>query len=104
MTEITINGRKWWLQEDLEFCNQWTSNYYSSDGDGITLYIDNDLKHFELSCFSGIGCSTIDIDSCDYGRFQYKPFKVENLDFHNKLEVVLRIADSLCRTFCTYKN
>lgn len=106
-----VNGRNWYLQKDLKNCQHWTANYYSSDGDGITLYINNDKTGFTLQCFSGICASSINIDSVDYGAL----WRLANWDLVNSrplmeiqsfnfIEQSLIIADYFCNQYCEYYN
>lgn len=100
---ITVDGRDWWFAEESPEHQLWYSNYYCSDGDGVSLYIAKDLGGFKLECFSGIPASKIYIDEVDFGVFQYKPNKIEGLDFREPFEnKCVKIADYICRKFCEY--
>ena len=104
MKEVLKNGHVWRFKEiispDYEL---WVSNYYSSDGDGVELYIQKDKGGFELNCFSGIPASKIFIDSVDFGVFQYAPNKIDDLDFSESFDIqCVKIADYLCGKFCEY--
>lgn len=101
--EYLINGRKWWRVSEHYDKNLWTSDYFSSDGDGIELYIDKGYGGFDLKCFSGVPASYIYIDVVDFGIFQFEPNKIDNLDFKEPFILQsLRIADYLCRKLCKY--
>lgn len=105
MKEIKINGTHWKFIKDFPEHELWGSSYFTSDGDGIELYIEKDNGGFELSCFSGIGISTIHIDELDIGVFQYAPNKIELLDFHEPVNIqCLKIAEYLCSKFCEKQN
>jgi len=104
MKEVLKNGHVWRFKEinspDHEL---WLSNYYSSDGDGVKLYIQKDKDGFELNCFSGIPASKIFIDSVDFDVFQYYPNKIDDFDFNESFDVqCIKIADYLCGKFCEY--
>lgn len=103
--KIKLNNGHEWVFEKIISSNYelWVSNYYSSDGDGVRLYIQKDKEGFELNCFSGIPASKIFIDSVDFGVFQYAPNKIDDLDFTESFDVqCIKIADYLCNKFCEY--
>lgn len=105
MKEFDINGTHWKFIKDFPEHELWGSSYFSSDGDGIELYIEKDNGGLELSCFSGIGASKIYIDSMDFGVFQYAPNKIKSLDFEEPFNVqCLKIAEYLCSIFCEKLN
>jgi hypothetical protein len=103
--EITLkNGHKWRSKEITSESHElWVSDFYSSDGDGIRLYIQKDKGGFSLYCFSGIPASNIFIDGVDFGVFNYSPNKIDDLDFNESFETqCVKIADYLCGKFCKY--
>jgi hypothetical protein len=104
MKEKLKNGHEWRFKEvtssDYEL---WVSNYYSSDGDGVELYIQKDKGGFELNCFSGIPASKIFIDSVDFNVFCYYPNKIGDLNFEESYDIqCIKIADYICGKFCEY--
>jgi len=100
--KITLKNRHEWVQDEM--LNEiWTSNYYSSDGDYVRLYIQEDKRVFELYCFSGIPASNIFIDSVDFSVFQHDPNKVDDLNFSEPFYIqCIKIADYLCGKYCKY--
>jgi hypothetical protein len=104
MEIILKNRHEWRLTEAISpNYSKWVSSYYSSDGDGVRLYIRKNKKGFKLECFSGIPASSIHIDSVDFGVFQHDPNKVDNLDFSAPFYIqCIKIADYLCGKFCKY--
>ena len=103
--KITLkNGHEWRLIGTilLNYETQ-VSNYYSSDGDGIRLYIQKDKGEIVLYCFYGVPASNIFIVSVDFSVFQYDPNKVDDLDFSEPFYIqCIKIADYMCRKLCKY--
>ena len=103
--KITLkNGHEWRLIGTilLNYETQ-VSNYYSSDGDGIRLYIQKDKGEIVLYCFSGVPASNIFIVSVDFSVFQHDPNKVDDLDFSESFHIqCIKIADYMCRKLCKY--
>lgn len=81
------------------------ADYWCSDGDGISLYIETDETGFTLNCFSGIPASKIWIDEVDFSsiwKFNAK-YTEEMYDYTFEQRCIL-IADYFCNLFCEYKD
>ena len=104
MNIVLKNNHTWVLKEIHSKSHElWYSDYYSSDGDGVDLYIQKDKEGFELHCFSGIPASSIFIDKIDFGVFQFSPNKIDDLDFTEPFSLTcIKIADYICSKFCDY--
>lgn len=103
LLSVMVGRRKWRQRGRLSLSeSEWTANYYCrSDNDGITLYINLRSRTMTLFCFSGIENSHIYLDELDYHSMMASQ-KLEHSD--SFILNSLRIADSLCRKFCEYKN
>lgn len=98
---VYIKNRPWKLIRDIPNWHLWNADYYTSDGDGIELYISKDKDRLELSCFSGMGATKIIIYDID---FQYLSNNIE-IDFKESFEhQCLQIGDYFCRILCEYNN
>jgi hypothetical protein len=84
-------------------CDLWDADWCSSDGDGVSLYIDkltNTSGGFELCCFSGIPASKIYVDNVDFGTMWRKANYKTRINEHTYEEQCVMIADYLCEIFC----
>jgi hypothetical protein len=103
----TENNRVWTKVQETYNVTVWTTMWWCADGDGVSLYINKDESGFELSCFSGIPASSINIDSVDFGTMwdkarSYLVLKsINNYSFESQC---VHIADYLCSLFCEWKN
>ncbi len=110
MKTYDVGARIWTIQKNLENDVLWTSNWYSSDGDAVRLYINKSENGFELHCFSGIPGSHIFIDVLDYGilwnkaklQIGFKHFKIITEYTFEEKSIIL--ADYLSSIFCEYVN
>lgn len=100
-TKIKTKNCCWTLQRELDTKTLWSSDYYCSDGDSVGLIISKIGDNLEINCFSGIGASSVYIDSLDFGVFKCVPNEIEDLDFNESFEIQsCKIADYLCSKFC----
>lgn len=101
---VLTGGRGWKFRKGGKECHYYTSSWWCSDGDGASLYIEDDNMGFTLECFSGIPASTIYIDTIDFGVFYEKAgmnFTKDSLSFETQC---FMIADYLCSLFCEWKE
>ncbi len=97
--EYKINNKTWTFVKETKGMQWWNGEYYSSDGDGVSLFIEK--GGFELRCFSGIPASSIFIDVVDFMVFQHEPNKIADFDVKEPYELLcIRIADYICNKFC----
>ncbi len=106
MENIKVDNREWIFRGDGKNCTQWSSSWFCSDGDGVSLYIDNKENNisigFQLNCFSGIPASQIYIDNVDFGTMWKKAKQDIPIGIYDYEEQCVIIADYLCSLFCEW--
>ena len=105
-TSFSVYAKLWTLRSENSKYQQWSSDWFCTDGDSAELYIHKDMTGFTLSCFSGIGGSEIIINDIDFGTLWRGIFKerIGDVPIQNCTHVQKSIilADCFCSLFCEH--
>lgn len=91
------------IRKELGYGISYTLDWVCSDGDSARMYIPMSAEFIEISCFSGIGASTVTIHEIDFGVFQHAGVEIGKSFEQNALNIANYLCEKLGLERCEWE-